>query len=125
MKTLRNPWFIVGCLVWLIVQIARMLRHPVPWLNGYITDLFAVPVIANLGLWMQRVFIIKSDYYVLSRAQVIFIVVYMSLLFEWLLPMISKIYTADWKDVLLYCAGGLFFYFVMNKPLVVAREKRE
>jgi hypothetical protein len=58
---------------------------------------------------------------VLSPGQVLFIVVYMSLLFEWLLPMISKIYTSDWRDVLLYCIGGLFFYYVMNKPVVKIR----
>jgi hypothetical protein len=121
MKTLLNPWFIAGCLTWLIVLITRILRHPLPYINGYITDAFAVPVIANIGLWLQRVFIIKNNYYVLSPLQVVFIVVYMSLLFEWLLPMISKIYTADWIDILLYMIGGLFFYWVMNKPVVEER----
>jgi len=42
-----------------------------------------------------------------------------SLVFEGLLPLISKTYTADWMDVLLYIFGGLFFYKVMNKPLLV------
>jgi hypothetical protein len=122
MKTLQNPWFITGCLVWLIVQITRMLGHPLQFVNGYLSDAFALPVIANLGLWMQRKFIIKNNYYVLSPAQVIFMVVYISVLFEGLLPHISKIYTADWMDVLLYCIGGLFFYWVMNKPVAEVRR---
>jgi len=79
-------------------------------------------VIGNLALWFQRVFIIKNNYYVQSAAQVMFLVVYMSLFFEWLLPMVSKIYTADWRDVLLYCIGGVFFYFVMNKPVLAIRD---
>jgi hypothetical protein len=122
MKTLFNPWFIAGCLVWLIVKTTRVLDIPVPWLNSYLTDFFAVPVITNIGLWLQRVFIIKSNYYVLSPLQVTFMVVYISLLFEGLLPLISKTYTADWVDVLLYCMGGLFFYWVMNKPVVEVRK---
>jgi hypothetical protein len=116
MKTLLNPWFVIGCLTWLIVLTTRKLGHPLPYINGHINDAFAIPVIANLGLWFQRVFIIKSNYYVLSPLQVIFIVGYVSLVFEGLLPLISKIYTADWIDVLLYIFGGLFFYVVMNKP---------
>jgi len=122
MKTLLNPWFILGCLIWLLVFTARIFRHPPPYVNGYITDAFAAPVIANLALWLLRVFIIKSNYYVLSPAQIIFLVVYISLLFEGLLPMISKIYTADWIDVLLYVFGGIFFYKVMNKPLLELRD---
>ena len=122
MKTLLNPWFILGCLIWLLVFTARIFRHPLPYVNGYITDAFAAPVIANLALWLLRVFIIKSNYYVLSPAQIIFLVVYISLLFEGLLPMISKIYTADWIDVLLYVFGGIFFYKVMNKPLLELRD---
>ena len=117
-----NIWFITGCLTWLAVHAARTTGHPLPYINSYICDAFAVPVIGNLALWFQRVFIIKNNYYVQSAAQVMFLVVYMSLFFEWLLPMVSKIYTADWRDVLLYCIGGVFFYFVMNKPVLAIRD---
>ena len=117
MKTLLNGWFIAGCLTWLIVISARKLGHPVLLVNGYIDDLIAIPVIANLGLWFQRVFLIKNDHYVLSPWHVVFMVIYVSLLFEGILPHVSKTYTADWIDVLLYVIGGLFFYLVMNKPL--------
>lgn len=119
MKTLFNGWFVAGCLTWLIVITARKLGHPVPLFNGSIDDAFALPVIANLGLWFQRVFIIKNNYYVLSPWHVVFIVVYVSLVFEGLLPLLSRTYTADWTDVLLYILGGVFFYNVMNRPLTL------
>jgi hypothetical protein len=102
----------------LVVITARKLGHPLPYVNGYIDDVFAIPVIANLGLWFQRVFIYKNNYYVLSPLHVVFIVVYVSIVFEGLLPWLSKTYTADWIDVMLYVLGGTFFYFVMNKPVV-------
>ena len=123
MKTLLNHWFITGCLIWLIIFITRRLNHPIPYINGYITDAFAIPVIASLGLWFKRVFIIKNNYYVLSAGQVIFIVLYVSVIFEGLLPWLSTTYTADWVDVLLYIIGGFFFFKVMNKPLVTERIK--
>lgn len=122
MKTLLNKWFIAGCLIWLIVITLRKLGQPLPFINGYIDDAVAIPVIANLGLWFQRVVIIKSSYYVLSKWHVVFITGYVALIFEGLLPWLSKAYTADWIDVLLYIIGGVFFYKVMNEPLLEVRE---
>jgi hypothetical protein len=123
MKTLLNKWFIVGCLIWLVVTILRRSGHPLPVFNGYLDDLLAIPVIANLGLWFQRVFMIRNNYYVLSSVHVTFIVVYVSVLFELVLPYYSKAYTGDWIDVTLYLAGGIFFYKIINKPIMP--KKRE
>ena len=122
MKTFLNPWFILGCLTWAIVITTRKLGHPLPYINGYINDAFAIPVIANLALWFQRVLIIKNNYYVLARWHVIFMVVYVSVVFEGLLPLLSKKYTGDWIDVLLYIIGGLFFYKVMNRAVTETRD---
>jgi hypothetical protein len=123
MKTLLNPWFIVCCIIWAIVFSARHSGHPLPYLNGSMDDAVAIPVIANLSLWFQRVVVYKNDYYVLSPWHVVFIVVYVSVVFEGLLPWLSVKYTADWMDVGLYCVGGVFFYWVMNKPLAKVREQ--
>ena len=123
MKTLLNKWFIGGCLIWLVVTILRRSGHPLPVINGYIDDLLAVPVIANLGLWFQRVVVIRNDYYVLSSWHVVFIVVYVSVLFELALPYYSKIYTGDWIDVFLYLIGGVFFYRIMNRPILAGKRQ--
>src|SRR3569833_1153547 len=123
MKTLLNKWFVGGCLAWLTVIILRRSGHPLPVLNGYMNDLLAIPVIANLGLWFQRMFVIRNDYYVLSPWHVVFIVAYVSVLFELALPYYSGAYTGDWVDVILYLAGVIFFYRIINKPIIA--EKRE
>lgn len=122
MKTLLNRWFIVACLIWLVVTIMRRSGHPLPVLNGYIDDLLAIPVIANLGLWFQRVFVIRNNYYVLSPWHVVFIVSYVSVLFELALPHYSKTYTGDWVDVMLYLLGGIFFYKIINKPIICKKR---
>lgn len=96
----------------------RRTGHPLPGVNGYINDMVAIPVIANLGLWFQRVFVIRNNYYVLAPWHVIFIVVYVSVIFEIVLPHYSKMYTADWVDLLLYVAGGIFFYKIINDPFM-------
>ena len=99
------------------------MKHPIPFVNGYINDAVAIPVIANLSLWYLRVLIIKNNYYILSTLHVIFIVVYTAVTFEILLPYFSRAYTADGVDVLLYAAGGVFFHKIMNKPASVKTRK--
>ncbi len=117
MKTLLNRWFIAGCACWLVVQITRRSGHPLPFANNYLTDLVAIPVIANLALWFMRKWIIKSTGYILSAGQTAFICLYLILVFEILLPHFKADYTGDWRDALCYVVGSLFFYTVMNRPL--------
>lgn len=115
MKTLRNPWFIAFCLIWFALFLARKKGFPVPGLAGeYLTDLLAVPVVAQLGLWFQRL-MYKDEHYRLSAGHIIFIVIYISLVFELILPHFSHRYTADFADVFCYVIGGVFFWKVMNR----------
>jgi len=124
MKTLLNKWFLASCFIWLVVIISRRTGHPLPpFINGYIDDLIAIPVIAALTLCFQRVFIFHNNHYVLATGHVIFITAYVTLVFEVLLPLFSKRYTADWVDVLLYIIGGVFFYRVMNGGVLEVRER--
>jgi hypothetical protein len=118
MKTLLNKWFILGCVIWTTTFVLRKLKHPIPYFNSYLTDAFAIPVVANLGLWFQRNVIYKSNKYILGIGHVIFIVTYVSIVFEFFLPRYSNKYTSDWLDVVMYIGGGVFFFKVMNKPLV-------
>lgn len=118
MKTLLNPWFIFFCGIWAVFYFARMTHHPITLLNGHLTDLLAVPILANLGLWFQRNLVGKRSIYVLKPGHVIFIVIYTSIVFEGLLPKYDPAkFTGDWLDVLLYIFGGIFFLWKMNKPL--------
>ena len=122
MRTLLNPWFIAGCLLWLVVHYCRRSGHFLPpVINNYIDDAFAVPVLATLALCFMRLLVIRNNYYVLSPWKTGFIVLYLAVVFEVFLPSLSKTYTSDPIDAMLYAAGGVFFYLVMNKPIVIRR----
>ncbi|MBC7744058.1 MAG: hypothetical protein H7096_03065 [Flavobacterium sp.] len=118
MRTLANSWFVLFCLIWLIIFTGRRLEISFIGFNSYLTDLISVPIIANLGLTFQRVFVTKSNTYRLKAGHVLFIVAYTSLIFEILLPRFSAKYTADMVDILMYVFGGLFFWQFMNRPLI-------
>jgi hypothetical protein len=111
-----SPLFTGSCLLWMMIRISREMHHPVPWLNGQLTDILAVPVIGYICLSFMRNFIFKSNSYVFPAGYTLFITLYLSCVFEILLPLHSSRFTSDWKDVIAYFAGSLLFHQLMNKP---------
>lgn len=115
MKTLRNFWFISFCLLWTILYVGRRTGHHLPEpVNNHLADLLAVPVLARCGLAFQR-YVRKDEKLQLNDPQILFIVIYLSVVFELILPWFSMRFTGDVLDVLCYGAGGLFYRRFMNR----------
>jgi hypothetical protein len=55
--------------------------------------------------------------YIFSKAQMLFFFLYLSFVFELLLPYLSSSFIADKYDVLAYAIGTLLFYYLINKKL--------
>lgn len=102
----HNTITIILGLIYLLHRF--VLQSPLPYFN----DLLCLPVIAGFSLIGLR--LIFKSYQRLSGGQVIFIVVYVTLVFEFLLPAFSLKYTGDPWDVLVYQAGGAAYYFLIN-----------
>ena len=117
MKTLLNPWFLLFCAVWLVIFTLTKLHIFLPdFIQFYVLDIIAVPVLANLGLWFWR-FILQDNTRLLNFWQLIFIVLSVSIIFEVVMPIIKpNRYSADVFDVACYVFGAMFFWSVMNKP---------
>ena len=102
-------------LIWLLIFTANKLGYvfyrPVQF---FLLDLLAAPILANLGLWLMRL-IHQNNKYKLSGWNILFIIISLSLVFEWWMPKHHHRYTADIWDVLMYGFGGLFFWWRMNK----------
>lgn len=92
---------------WVFIHVARYIHHPVPLLNGYLTDILAVPVIAQLCLWATRRFVLRNPEYTYPFWYYLFMAGYLSIVFEWILPHWSSRYTSDAWDAVAYFAGAL------------------
>ncbi len=115
MITLVNKYFIAFSLIWLLIFACTKLEIYLYWpIQFYFIDLIAVPIIGNLSLAFYR-FILKKEDERLSYWHIVFIVLSLSLVFEWFMPKHNLRYTADVWDVVMYFLGGLFFGLVMNK----------
>ena len=117
MKTLLNFYFIGFSLIWLTIYSSNLLSYQFYWLiQFYLLDLIAVPILAQIGLWWMRLIKGKCNE-LLSVWHIAFIVLSLSFVFEIYMPKHQTRYTADVWDIMMYFLGGLFFYFVMNKPI--------
>lgn len=117
MQTLLNPLFIMGCTAWSVIRISRWAGYTIPILNDYLTDFFAVPVVGTIVLTLMREFVLMSNSYVFPLSYVFTMVIYISIVFEGLLPMLSSKYTADPFDIIAYSLGAFLFHRFINKPI--------
>jgi hypothetical protein len=112
MKQLFDPLFIICCLLWIVIHACRLLHYPIPVLNDYLTDFIAVPVMSHLALTFTRSYIVRNRYYTYPLSYLLFIALYVSVVFEWIMPGISSKFTGDVLDVAAYFAGSIFYYFI-------------
>lgn len=110
MKKLFDPYFISYCLAWGFIHACRYAKQPVPLLNDHLTDLIAVPVMAHLALIFTRRYIVRNNHYTYPFAYLLFIALYISIIFEVIMPRISPAYTADGWDIVAYFSGSVFYY---------------
>ena len=82
-------------------------------LQNYLADFLCLPIILTLAVLLQRYVVLRNPFYILNKAQVLFTVIYFSVLFELVFPYFFARYTADFWDVLAYAAGGwVYWYFI-------------
>ncbi len=117
MRILLNPIFIVAALLfWAIYLLEFFGVYTFRFVHAYLDDLLALPVILTLVVAVQRQWIYRNPRYVLSKWQVIFAVLYVTVLFEGILPALSPRYTRDAWDTLGYILGATIFYRFINRP---------
>ncbi|WP_126245241.1 hypothetical protein [Chitinophaga rhizosphaerae] len=117
---------LIGCAgAWACIHFFRGVGHPLPFLNGYLTDFLAIPAMAHLALLIIRRSVARDPGFVFPFGWVLFVAAYVSLVMEALAPAFSPRYTGDWGDVAAYFAGGFCYQLWMKRKTVVAGNKRE
>ncbi|MDQ4139229.1 MAG: magnesium citrate secondary transporter [Bacteroidota bacterium] len=116
MQILRNPIFIIAAVTfWVTYTLEYFKIFTLPFVHHYLDDLLAMPVVLTLAVAVQRQWVYRNAQYSLSKAQIIFAVFYVSVLFEGILPIFSAKYTRDAWDVLAYILGAWVFYRFINQ----------
>ena len=112
---LRNPLFLVCCILFWFNQAIERSGIVLPFIHAYVDDLLAMPVVLGITLQVMRWLYPGGQLLVFSPVHVLVGWLYFSLLLEGLLPLLSTTYTADLWDILCYGIGSLAFYFWINR----------
>lgn len=84
------------------------------WITYYAADLLCLPIVLQLSLWGVRIF--KSDAELqLTKSQIWVAFIYVSIVFEGVLPFYKDKYTADPIDVVMYLLGTLIYLKLLHK----------
>jgi hypothetical protein len=115
-KKAKN-YIIIASALYLLQLILKFSKTTIPsWYSSYFSDFLCLPLLLFYALWILRK-IKKSSSLILSWKMIFFAWIYVSIVFELLLPTFSHKFTADIFDVLVYGLGGLL-YFVFQKQVI-------
>ncbi|KAA3439488.1 hypothetical protein [Rufibacter hautae] len=109
-----TPLFCGLATIYVAHRTAAWLQFPRPfWLRSYLDDLLCLPLLLTVTLFLMRM--LYGPQVRFTKYHIGFVVAYVSLVFELLLPRYMERYTSDLLDVVLYALGGWFFHRFLNK----------
>jgi hypothetical protein len=114
MKVLLHPVFIASVLLAAINQLLERNGIFLPFIHSYLDDLLCFPIVLTVGLAGYRL-LYSDNSYTLGPWQVWPVVVLYAVMFEWVLPSTSPVYTQDALDVVAYVVGTVVFMRWVNR----------
>lgn len=111
-------WFLGLMAVYFIARYLRTNVEDIPnFFKYHFTDLLYIPTVSTFALIFVR--LLKRDNTItISPWLVAFLVVFMSVYFEWYLPTYRghiHPYTSDIWDIIMYALGGIGFLLIQGK----------
>ncbi len=106
----RYPLLSSLLVLYAVHLVLKFGRVPVPmFFSHYFADLLCMPLLLSVAVLVMRW--VRADAGLhLSGAMILVATLYVSLVFECVLPLFFQRYTADVWDVLMYGVGGGLFY---------------
>lgn len=119
MKILKNKYYLFALCIYIILAYAKMNGiHFHKLTDSYLADLLCIPLLLYTSLLVHR-YIRRDNTINYNKYMIAFVVIYVSIVFEYFLPKYSTKYTADILDVIMYSIGGIFYAYVIPKETLV------
>jgi hypothetical protein len=118
----KHPFFICCCLLVASHQLLqKVFGISIDWADSHLDMIAGLPILLTLFLTERQLLFKKGPAYRLPSLYLVLITAYVVLMAEWLFPLLSHRFRADWKDVGFAFAGTLLFQLTINRP---ARNSR-
>jgi hypothetical protein len=110
-----KSYIIIATALYAIHLLCKFNNISVPvWFSSYFADFLCMPLLLSYTLILIRK-IKKLPEFVLSWQMIVFATVYVSVVFEVVLPYFSLRFRGDWVDVGMYILGGIVYYWGQKK----------
>jgi len=115
MKLLLKPYFICFVGLYVVVRLLRLFEFEIPeMINSHLTDFLFMPILLTISLFGVRV--LKRDGDInLTFGMIIVSFVFVSVVFEIIMPSRSSHFVKDYWDIAAYGLGAAFFLWVQRK----------
>jgi hypothetical protein len=105
----KYRFFITISCIYVVLIVVKYFQIPVnQYVSSYFADLLCLPILLSLAtFFLQKVRL--DEHFQLTIKMIFFVWLYVSIVFEVILPHFSTRYTADIWDVVAYSIGGIVF----------------
>ncbi len=84
------------------------------YVRNYFADILCLPILLSVSTLLIR-YVKRAATFKLSILQICFVFLYISIVFEFVLPHFSTKFTYDIFDIFAYGLGGIIFYFFQDQ----------
>lgn len=120
---LFSPLFVGAVALFFLNQWIENLGFYSVWLSSYLDDLVVMPIVLTIALECMRL-IYQHKSFELEFGMVFTAFVFMSLLFEFIVPRYSELYTQDYWDIGCYAIGSSIYYFTRKRLSLVQSNSK-
>ena len=119
MQLFLSPFFITCSTLFVLHQALQFaFGIYIPLAHAYLDNLLAMPIILTLLLAERKYVFKRGAHYQLSFAEVMIATVYVSVVSEFLLPLLSARFVYDPVDFIFYFLGmGLYLFSLHGKSI--------
>lgn len=116
-RYLRDGLFLGSCALYAANRwVVEPLTGPHGFFSWWFNDLLLMPCAVPVCLWLERRLGLRRHDMPPSAAEMAFLLVLWSALFEILGPIWLPHATGDWMDIIAYAAGGVLAWAWWNRP---------
>jgi len=116
---LRRPLFVVAAVLYGLYKVLRLGNWATfpPYVTSYLADLTCLPILLTLTLVVQRR-LTRNLAFTFPTSWLVAAWLYVSVIFEVIVPQWSAHYISDPFDVVAYALGTLAFRYWLNRPVL-------
>ena len=120
MEIFRHPLFLVSLLLFLLHQfLQNVLEISIPPVDAYLDNLLAMPLFLTFLVAERRFLFRYGNHYRLTGLEIIIATIYISIISEFLFPVLSSRFYYDPWDFLFFFAGAGLFALINKKKVRV------